>query len=74
MSKTFSIKIKIYFALIVDDFGIQYVAKADAQHLIAALKQDYEAVTVDWEGTILWHHTKLGLHPTYPCLDMWKRH
>jgi hypothetical protein len=54
---------KIFFALVVDDFGIQYIDKADAQHLIAALKQDYEAVTVDWSGslfcgiTLQWDYT-----------------
>jgi hypothetical protein len=38
----------IMFMLIVDDFGIQLTRKHHAQHLIAALKQDYEAVTMDW--------------------------
>jgi Reverse transcriptase (RNA-dependent DNA polymerase) len=39
---------KLMFALVVDDFGIQFSNVTDAQHLLAALKQDYEAVTVDW--------------------------
>jgi hypothetical protein len=42
----------IIFALVVDDFGIQYVGKEHTHHLIAALKQDYEAVTTDWEGEL----------------------
>jgi hypothetical protein len=42
----------ITFALVVDDFGIQYVGKEHAHHLIVALKQDYEAVTTDWAGDL----------------------
>jgi hypothetical protein len=42
----------IMFALVVDDFGIQYMGKDHAQHLIASLRQDYEAVTVDWTGSL----------------------
>lgn len=42
----------IMFALVVDDFTVQYTGKEHAQHLLAALKQDYEAVTVDWEGKL----------------------
>jgi hypothetical protein len=37
------------FTLIVDDFGIQFTGKHHAQHLIAALKQHYDAVTTDWD-------------------------
>jgi len=40
----------ISFTLIVDDFGIKYVDKADADHLFNALKQKYD-VTTDWETT-----------------------
>jgi hypothetical protein len=42
----------IMFALVVDDFGIQYTGKDHAQHLIASLRQDYEAVMVDWTGSL----------------------
>jgi Reverse transcriptase (RNA-dependent DNA polymerase) len=42
----------IIFALVVDDFGIQYTGIEHAHHLIAALKQDYEAVTTDWKGEL----------------------
>jgi hypothetical protein len=42
----------IMFALVVDDFGIRYVGKQHADHLIAALRQDYEAVTIDWKGDL----------------------
>ena len=40
---------KIIFSLVVDDFGVKYVRKEDAQHLINALKDLYE-ITTDWSG------------------------
>jgi hypothetical protein len=40
------------FTLVVDDFGIQYNKLSDTHHLLAALKQNYEAVTVDWTGSL----------------------
>jgi hypothetical protein len=38
------------FTLAVDDFGIKYFSKADADHLFAALHDKY-ALTKDWSGT-----------------------
>ena len=35
--------------LCVDDFGIKYFAKTDAEHLLKTLQQYYKT-TVDWEG------------------------
>jgi hypothetical protein len=49
------------FMLIVDDFGIQFTGKHHVQHLIAALKQDYEAITTDWDQIIFWHQPGMGL-------------
>jgi hypothetical protein len=49
------------FALCVDDFGVKYFSKADAMHLINAIKADYE-VTIDWSGELYcglkldWHY------------------
>jgi hypothetical protein len=40
----------IMFALVVDDFGIRYKGKENADHLLAALRELYP-ITVDWEGT-----------------------
>jgi hypothetical protein len=40
------------FSLVVDSFGVQYTQLLDAQHLLAALKQHYEAITVDWTGSL----------------------
>ena len=39
----------IQFTLVVDDFGVKYVGKENAQHLINALKQEYE-IEIDWKG------------------------
>ncbi len=40
----------IQFTLVVDNFGVKYVQKADADHLMTCLKEHY-AVSEDWEGT-----------------------
>ena len=39
----------VTFVLIVDDFGIQYVDKRHAEHLLNALQHNY-TVTTDWTG------------------------
>ena len=44
------------FVLVVDDFGVKYKGKEHAQHLYAALKENYE-VTTDWQGTLF-----VGMH------------
>jgi hypothetical protein len=50
------------FTLAVDDFGIKYFCKADADHLFSALKDKYE-LTQDWSGnnylglTLGWNYT-----------------
>jgi hypothetical protein len=40
----------IAFTLIVDDFGIKYVAKDDADHLVKTLASLY-TITTDWTGS-----------------------
>ena len=40
----------ISFTLVVNDFGVKYMGKEHAEHLIGVLKQDYE-INTDWEGT-----------------------
>ena len=39
----------IQFCLCVDDFGIKYQNKQDVEHLITALKLNYN-ITIDWSG------------------------
>ena len=51
------------FCLCVDDFGIKYCDKADAEHLLNILRKYYK-VSVDWEGrnycglTINWDYER----------------
>ena len=52
----------VFFSLVVDDFGVKYTSKADADHLLATLSQQY-TVKTDWTGslycglTIDWNYT-----------------
>ena len=39
----------ILFVLIVDDFGLEYVRKEDADHLESVLKKNHD-ISQDWEG------------------------
>jgi hypothetical protein len=41
----------IAFTLVVDDFGVKYVGKEHADHLIQCLERDYE-LTKDWTGDL----------------------
>ena len=51
------------FCLCVDDFGVKFYSKDDAENLINALKKGYP-VTVDWDGknycgfTLDWQYGK----------------
>ena len=38
------------FVLVVDDFGIKYKTKEDAEHLLATLRALY-TINVDWSGS-----------------------
>jgi hypothetical protein len=40
------------FALIVDDFGVKFTSRPQAQHLIECLQADYEDISTDWEGKL----------------------
>ncbi len=48
----------ITFTLIVDNFGVKFIDKADVDHLIASIKMTY-ILTKDWTGD-LYCGTKLG--------------
>ena len=39
----------ISFTLVVDDFGVNYVGKEHADHLVGLLKENYE-ISKDWGG------------------------
>ena len=40
----------ISFTLVVDDFGVKYVGKQNADHLVSVLQEHY-TIDIDWEGT-----------------------
>ena len=62
----------ITFILTVDDFGVKYVGKHNALHLLNALQQHYE-VAVNWEGTqycglkIAWDYTNKSVCIAMPA-------
>ena len=41
----------IWFTLVVDDFGIKYIGKRHADHLLSVLKKNYDMET-DWDGSL----------------------
>jgi hypothetical protein len=53
----------VTFSLVVDDFGIKYVGKENAEHLLNCLRSQY-TITTDWTGsfycglTLKWNYTK----------------
>ena len=61
----------VWFTLTVDDFGIKYIGKEHALHLIATLKKHYE-VEIDWEGSLYcgisldWHYSEGYLDISMP--------
>ena len=61
----------ISFTLVVDDFGVKYVGKEHAMHLISILKQDYE-ISEDWSGnkfigiTFDWDYANRRVHLSMP--------
>ena len=61
----------ISFALVVDDFGVKYVGKEHAEHLLNVLTQDYET-SHEWEGTryigltLDWDYIQRMVHLSMP--------
>ena len=61
----------ISFTLVVDDFGVKYVGKEHAEHLISVLKQNYE-IDTDWDGTryigltLDWDYINRRVHLSMP--------
>ena len=41
----------IICTLVVDNFGVKYINKADVEHLLSVLKENYE-VDTDWDGLV----------------------
>ena len=61
----------ISFTLVVDDFGVKYVGKEHADHLVRVLKEKYE-ISEDWGGkkyiglTFDWDYIKHQVHVYMP--------
>ena len=61
----------IQFTLCVDDFGVKYVGKEHADHLIRTLKQEY-TIEEDWDGDLYcgikldWNYEKRYLDISMP--------
>ena len=52
----------VTFSLVVDDFGIKYVGKKHAKHLLNVLKEHYK-VSEGWSGT---HYCSIHIEWDYP--------
>jgi hypothetical protein len=63
---------KTKFCLCVDDFGVKYFSKADADHLLSSLRSSGFTVSTDWAGknycglTLDWHYTEGFLDISMP--------
>ena len=61
----------ISFTLVVDDFGVKYVNKADVEHLLTSLQATYK-LTADWTGdlycgiTLGWDYNKQYVNISMP--------
>ena len=61
----------IEFSLVVDDFGVKYVGKEHAEHLIRTLRKDYK-ISLDWKGDLYcgikldWDYNKRHLDISMP--------
>ena len=61
----------LVFSLVVDDFGIKNTRKADTDHLLKSLREDYE-ITEDWKGekylglTLKWYYVNRNVSVSMP--------
>ena len=61
----------IQFFLVVDYFGVKYVGKEHAKHLVDTLEENYE-ISEDWEGkkycglTLEWDYEARKVHVSMP--------
>jgi hypothetical protein len=62
----------IAFTLVVDNFGVKYVGKEHADHLIQCIKETYE-LTEDWTGDLYCGINSIEIttrkHLTFQCQD-----
>jgi hypothetical protein len=61
----------ICFTLVVDDFGVKYVGREHAEHLVSVIKEHYDC-TEDWDGrrylgiTFDWDYEERKVHLSMP--------
>ena len=61
----------ICFSLVVDDFGVKYVGREHAEHLLSAI-EDHYTCKADWEGTrylgltLDWDYDRREVHLSMP--------
>ena len=66
----------ITFSLVVDDFGVKYVGKEHADHLISCLKQETYKLTEDWAGdlycgiSLRWDYVRRTLDISMPGIQI----
>ena len=62
----------LQFTLVVDDFGVKYTRRKDAEHLLRILETEFTAVSTDWEGklycgiTLEWNYRERLLDISMP--------
>ena len=42
----------IKFTLVVDDFGVKYTRRKDAEHLLGISEKEFTTVSTDWDGAL----------------------
>ena len=63
--------VRPHFSLVVDDFGIKYTQKEDADHLLKSLQEDYEIIE-EWTGekslglTLKWNYVIRNVSVSIP--------
>jgi hypothetical protein len=61
----------ISFSLVVDDFGVKYVGREHAEHLMACIRKNYN-ISSDWNGgadcglTLDWNYKKRTVKSSMP--------
>ena len=57
---------------VVDNFGVKYTRRKDAEHLLRILETEFTAVSTDWEGTLYckitleWNYSERWLDISMP--------
>ena len=66
------ISCSLQFTLAVDNFGVKYTRRKDADHLLRILEKEFTAVSTDWDGalycsiTLEWNYNERWLDISMP--------